>query len=96
MLRDGAIRIEHRDYGDGIVENRTIALDKPDMAMFSTEDIKFIDESIRHYWEMTGTEASDESHDIAWRTRFNGHPMPYESALLSGTEAMGAAGGYCP
>jgi hypothetical protein len=32
---------------------------------------------------MTGMEASDESHGTAWKTRFNGDPMPYEAALLS-------------
>jgi hypothetical protein len=83
MLRQGAIRIERRDYTDGIVEQRTIALDRPDMSIFSGEDIEFIGNSIRHYWEMTGTESSDQSHGIAWQTRFNGDPMPYESALLS-------------
>jgi hypothetical protein len=83
MLRDGAIRMEHRDYGDGIVEKRTIALDRPDTSLFSDQDIGFIDNSIRHYWEMTGTESSDQSHGLAWQTRFNGDPMPYESALLS-------------
>ena len=83
MLRDGAIRMERRDYGDGIVEIRTIALDRPDVSIFSDDDRGFIDNSIRHYWDMTGTESSDQSHGIAWQTRFNGDPMPYESALLS-------------
>jgi hypothetical protein len=83
MLRDGALRLEPRDYGDDIVEKRAIPLDKPDMTLFSPEDVEFLDRSIKHYWEMTGTEASDQSHGIAWQTRFNGDPMPYESALLS-------------
>lgn len=83
MLRDGAIRIERRDFGDGIVEQRTVALDIPDLSLFTAEDIAYVDRAIRHYWDMTGTETSDQSHGVAWRTRANGDPMPYEAAILS-------------
>jgi hypothetical protein len=83
MLRDGAIRVERRDFGDDVVEHRTIAIDKPNLQLFTKEDLSFIDASIRHYRDMTGAEASDESHGIAWKTRSNGDPMPYELALLS-------------
>ena len=86
MLRDGVIRIERREYGDGIVEKRTIPLEPADMSLFSTEDVGFLDAAIRHYWDMTGTESSDELHGIAWQTRLNGDPMPYEAALLSDRE----------
>jgi hypothetical protein len=83
MLRDGAIRAERRDFGDGIVEHRTIAIDQPDTSQFSAEDLSFVDAAIRHYWDMTGTETSDESYGFAWKTRNNGDPMPYELAFLS-------------
>ncbi len=83
MLLDGVIRFEVRDFGDGIVEQRTVALVEPDLALFSADDLEYVDRSISHYWEMTGTESSDESHGLAWRTRTNGEPMPYESAVLS-------------
>jgi len=83
MLRDGAIRIENRDLGDGFIENRTIALDVPRLRLLGTDDIRYIDSAIEHYWDMTGTESSDESHGVAWKTRANGDPMPYETALLS-------------
>jgi hypothetical protein len=83
MFRDGLIRFDRRDFGDDKVEERTIALAEPDMSLFSEEDLVFVERSINHYWEMTGTESSDESHGIAWDTRALGVPMPYESALLS-------------
>ena len=83
MLAHGLIRFEHRDFGDGIVEDRTIALAEADLSLFSTDDLMFVEASIRHYWEKTGTESSDESHGVAWRTRAIGVAMPYESALLS-------------
>lgn len=83
MLREGAIRIERRDFGDDIIEQRTIALDEPDLSLFDNVDISYVDRAIAHYWEMTGTETSDESHGAAWKTRSNGDSMPYESAILS-------------
>lgn len=89
MLRDGAIRVDRRSFGkdeegNEIIEERTIALDRPEpRRFFSDEDLRFVDAAIEHYWNMTGTETSDESHGIAWKTRNNGDPMPYELALLS-------------
>ncbi len=83
MLRQGSIRIEQRDFGEGFVEDRTIAIDTPDLRLFDNEDIAYVNEAIRHYWDMTGTETSDESHGVAWKTRHNGDPMPYELAFLS-------------
>jgi len=82
MLKDGTIRIDRRNVGE-YIEQRTIALADPDTSLFTAEDIAYVDQSIQHYWDMTGTETSDESHGVAWRTRANGEPMPYESALLS-------------
>jgi hypothetical protein len=83
MVRAGLIAVERRDFGDGIIEHRTIARAVPDMSLFNPDDMKFIDASIRHYRDLTGTEASDESHGVAWKTRQDGDPMPYELALLS-------------
>jgi hypothetical protein len=83
MEKKGLIRIEQVELGDGIVEHRTIALVEPDLHLFTPEDIGFVDASIRHYWAMTGMEASDESHGVAWETRSDGDPMPYEAAFLS-------------
>jgi hypothetical protein len=82
MLSEGAIRIERRRVGD-YTEFRTIAQDEPDMSIFTQTDMSFVEASISHYWNMTGTESSDESHGVAWRTRSNGDLMPYELSLLS-------------
>jgi hypothetical protein len=83
LLRDGAIRVEEVDFGDGIVEKRTIPLDRPNLKLFSPEDIAFVDAAIAYYWNMTGTETSDDSHGVAWKTHNNGDPLPYELARLS-------------
>jgi len=84
MLREGLIEIEQRSYGNGFIEKRTVALVEPNLdKYFTATDMSFVDRSIRHYWELTGTEASDESHGAAWRTRRDNDPMPYDLALFS-------------
>ncbi len=83
MLSEGAIRVERREFGDDIVEFRTVAQDEPDLSWFNQQDMEFVEASISHYWDMTGTESSDESHGVAWKTHANGDPMPYELSLLS-------------
>ena len=83
MLRDGVIRTERRDFGDNVIEQRTVALEEPDLSLFDQIDISYLDRAIAHYWEKTGTESSDESHGVAWKTRANGDPMPYEASFLS-------------
>jgi len=83
MLRNGLIRVETVDFGDDIVEKRTIPLVPFDLSLFSEDDIRFVDAAIAYYWTMTGTETSDDSHGIAWKTHNNGDPLPYELARLS-------------
>jgi Protein of unknown function (DUF4065) len=88
MLRDGLIRVENIDFGvneagEHIVEHRTIALVQPNMSRFDDDDLRFVDTAIVYYWDMTGTETSDDSHGAAWRTHNNGDPLPYELARLS-------------
>ena len=82
MLKDGSIAIVLRDFGNGYVEQRTIALEPPNLSYFDEEDLEYLNESIAYYWEKTGVESSDESHGVAWKTRGNGDPMPYELAYL--------------
>jgi len=83
MLSDGQIKVERRDFGDGIIEQRTIVLVEPDLSLFDVDDIGFVDSAIEYYWDKTGMESSDDSHGAAWRTRLDGDPMPYETAFLS-------------
>lgn len=88
MLRDGLIRIERVNFGqseDGeeVVELRTIAQVDPNLEKFGADDLRFVDAAIDYYWDMTGTETSDDSHGAAWKTHHDGDPLPYELARLS-------------
>lgn len=83
MLREGLVEVQRVDFGEGVVEKRTIALVDAQTSRFSIDDMRFVDASIAYYWNKTGEEASDDSHGVAWSTRHNGDDMPYESAYLS-------------
>jgi hypothetical protein len=86
MQAKNLIRVELVDFGDDIVEHRTVALVEPDLRLFSKEDLRFVDQSIAHYWNMTGMESSDDSHGLAWKTRRDGAPMPYELSFIADRE----------
>jgi hypothetical protein len=83
MLQDGLITVNRADLGDGYIEHRTIPVVRPELKLFSEDDLAYVENSIAYYWDLTGEEASDDSHGVAWRSRADGDPMPYELALLS-------------
>jgi len=83
MMESGQIRIEVRQFGDGVEEHRTIALREPDLSRFTEDDLGFVERSIKYYWDMTGRETSDDSHGVAWKTHYNGDSLSYELARLS-------------
>lgn len=81
LLRDGFLIEETRLHGRR-QEHRPVAKADPVLKLFSPEDLEFLDESLRHYWTMTGTETSDESHGIAWKTHQIGDAIPYEASYF--------------
>lgn len=82
MQRNGDIRIERRPVGS-FEEQRPSALVEPSLRYFSADDLSYLDAAIEAYWHHTGRGVSRDSHGVAWRTRANGDPMPYDLALLS-------------
>lgn len=83
MIHQQVLTEEWTDFGSGMVEMRPVARQEPNLSMFDSDDMEFVHRAIDHYWFMSGTETSDNSHGAAWSTRNDGDPMPYESALLS-------------
>jgi hypothetical protein len=63
-------------------ERRPRALVSPTTRNFSSSDLSYLDMAIQRYWNLTGRDVSDKSHGVAWKTRKNGDPMPYESAYF--------------
>ena len=83
MARDSLISIERNDLGNGYVEERVIALSEANLSLFSSDDIGYIDRAIARYWCQSAAKTSSDSHGVAWKTRSDGDPMPYESSLFS-------------
>jgi hypothetical protein len=77
------IEVEERDFGGSVVEKRTVALVEPQLNLFSSEDIEFVDRAIAYYWNKTDEESSEDAHGIAWSLLEDGDAMPYELAHLS-------------
>jgi hypothetical protein len=81
LFRENLLVEEPEQYGRK-KEYRPVAKVEPVLRLFSPEDLDFLDESLRHYWDKTGTESSDESHGIAWKSREIGDAIPYEAAYF--------------
>lgn len=89
MFEAHDISYSDTDFGDDKVESRVIPEVPVDVRVFPAEDLRFVDRAISYYWDKTGTEASDDSHGVAWKTREDGDPMPYELAFLSDRKLEG-------
>lgn len=84
MLQDDLISVQFIDLGENYIEHRTIPKVKAELKrFFSEDDLSYVERAITYYWELTGEESSDDSHGVAWSSREDGDPMPYELALLS-------------
>jgi Protein of unknown function (DUF4065) len=89
MKDAGLIDIEFADFGGGVIEQRIIAKVDPALRFFSADDLSFMDRSIERLWAMSARQASDFSHGVAWKTREDLDPLPYESAIFSDEELSG-------
>lgn len=89
MERDGQIEYLETEFGDEIAEKRVIAKVPSNVIVFPVADLQFVNKAISYYWDKTGTETSDDSHGLAWKTRDNKDPMPYELAYLSDRQIEG-------
>jgi hypothetical protein len=86
MERFGFIGWLEKDFGDEVVELRPIARIPPNLSYFSRDDMQFVEKSIVYYWHKTGTEASDDSHGIAWKSRDIKDTIYYELSCISDDE----------
>lgn len=82
LQAEGLLRLQREKVGD-YEQQRPIALTDPVMTLFSPGDIQCLDRAVSLYWDKTGKETSDISHGVAWKTRSDGEPIPYEMAYLS-------------
>jgi len=91
MEQERLIEIDQTELAPDKVEQRVFAMVPAFPRFFSPSDFGYLDRAIEYYWNKTGMEASDDSHDIGWLTREIGDEMPYELAFLSDEELSGGA-----
>jgi len=74
--KDAAMRVESLFVGGA--EKRLFALRKPDLTLFSAEEIAITDEIIELCSDLTATEVSAVSHQLAgWKFAKLGEEIPY-------------------
>lgn len=83
MVEREQVRVEKIDFGDDVIEDRTIPLVSYDLSYFTEEDLAFVEAAIKYYWDKNARETSDDSHGVAWQTHNNGDVLGYELSYLS-------------
>ncbi len=82
MQNSGEIEIETSRILD-FDERRPRALVTADLRNFSPSDLAYLDRAIERLWNLSAHSVSDLSHGVAWSSRSNGDPMPYQLSYLS-------------
>lgn len=68
----------------GRVQERPLAIDEPDLTLFSGDQIAMVNEVIEAFWDQTGKAVSDLSHSLpSWQLAANGETIPYSTIFLS-------------
>lgn len=82
MVASGEIAMEPRRY----YTYQQIVLKplrKPNLSLFTAEDIALVDAIIQELRELDAKELSDLSHNRAWQIANEREPIPYEAIFLS-------------
>ena len=83
LIREGAIILEQEVVGSGYVQDRTIAQRPAFLDLFTQSELALVDSIIEQLWAKSAGAVSKESHGVAWATRHDLEPIPYEAAFLS-------------
>ncbi len=82
LIEEGALRLDYVPVG-GVMQHRTVAMRPAILSLFTEDELQIVDGVISDLWSQNGTEVSNASHDIRWKTLQMDDPMPYELAYLS-------------
>lgn len=64
-------------------QKRVVPLRRPDLSIFTADEIAAVDKIVDAFWNHNATDISDFSHGIAWRVPQNKTSIPYEAVFLS-------------
>jgi Protein of unknown function (DUF4065) len=80
---EGRLRIDDVRHGRGTLK-KPVALDRPDMSMFSKDEIALVDSIIERFRHSSTRKVRTATHDLkAWRAYKIGATIPYETVFVS-------------
>jgi hypothetical protein len=83
LVAKGRARIDPRPLINGAIQKRLVAIDKPDVSVFSGRDVDMMHEVIEFLRLASADQVSQMSHDRAWRLAEMRETIPYETAFVS-------------
>lgn len=79
-----ALGIQEVNLKSGHVQKRTVNLRRPNLKLFSAEEIAVVDRVIASYREMRAERTSDYSHDmVGWLVADMGDDIPYDTVFFA-------------
>ena len=80
----------------GKEQHRLIALDEPDLSIFTSADIDIVTAIIGALWNKTAEQVSDLSHELpAWELADDKEDIPIEAAFIISIKATSQAASLC-
>jgi hypothetical protein len=88
LEREGRLRVDEISHGRGTLK-KPIALDRPDMSMFSADEIALVDSIIERFRQSSTRKARTATHDLkAWRAYNIRETIPYETVFISPNQRL--------
>lgn len=88
LIKEGRLALQKTDYF-GLKQDKPVALDAPNLDLFTASEIALVDAVIQKLEDMNATEVSSMSHEfIGWRLAGEAETIPYTVALLGRREPM--------
>ena len=83
MIEEGELDVSERELFNGQRQIRFFAKRKPDVSVFTTEQIELVNEIIKYLRDQTAEEVSVQTHGRVWKSIPNGTLIPYEAIFVS-------------
>lgn len=85
---EGRLTIKEIKKGRGTLK-KPVALDSPNMSLFTEAEIVLIDSIIERFWESSTRKVRKASHVLAaWRAYRIGESIPYETVFISPNQRL--------
>lgn len=83
LVADRVAAVEEREMPDGTTQKRVVALRKPDLSIFSAEEIGIVSEVIDWFRPISANDVSELSHrSVGWDVARMGEKIPLATAII--------------